>query len=74
MCYVFVCLVSSIGEIVEHLRSCSRNNGQNSLEINEKKKFFLDSVPVFEPEQNGFCGMLENYSSFCTREGIVLKS
>ena len=58
--------MSSIGEIVEHLRLCSRNFGQNSPEINEKKKIFLDSAPVFEHEQNGFCGILENYSSFRT--------
>ena len=75
MCYVFVCLVSSIGEIFEHegrekkknLR-CSRIYGQNSPEINENKKKFLDSAPVFEHEQNGFCGVLENYSSFRTRK------
>ena len=41
--------------------------GQNSPEIKEKKKF-LDSAPVFEQEQNGFCGILEHYSSFCTKE------
>ena len=40
-----------------------------------KKKKFLDSAPVFEHEQNGFCGILENYSRFCTRKkkGIVIK-
>ena len=40
---------------------------------NEKKKKFMDSAPVFEHEQNGFYGILENYSSFCTRERIVIK-
>ena len=44
MCYVFVCLVSSIGEIVEHLWLCSRNFGQNSPEKNIY--IFLDSAPV----------------------------
>ena len=39
----------------------------------KKKLKFLDSAPVFEHEQNGFCGILENYSSFCTRERIVIK-
>ena len=34
---------------------------------NEKKKI-LDSAPVFEHEQNGFCGILDNYSRFCTRK------
>ena len=34
--------------------------------------YFLDSAPVFEHEQNGFCGILENYSSFCTRERTVI--
>ena len=73
MCYVFVCLVSSIGEIVEHLRLCSRNFGHNSPEINEKKKKILDNAPVFEQEHNGFCGNLENYSSFCTRIRVLIK-
>ena len=38
---------------------------RNKQEIKrEKKNNFLDSAPVFEHEQNGFCGILENYSSF----------
>ena len=40
---------------------------------NEKKKKILDSASVFEHEQNGFCRILENYSSFYTRERIVIK-
>ena len=39
---------------------------------NEKKKI-LDSAPVFEHEHNGFCGILESYSSFCTREITIIK-
>ena len=42
----------------------------------QKKKilfFFLDSALVFEHEQKGFCEILENYSSFSTREIIVIK-
>ena len=35
--------------------------------------FFLDSAPVFEHEQNGICGILENFSSFCIRERVVIK-
>ena len=46
---------------------------RNKQEINEKKKKILDSALVFEHEQNGFCGILENYTSFCTRERIVIK-
>ena len=38
-----------------------------------KKNNFLDSAPVFEHEHKGFCGILEHYSSFCTRERIVIK-
>ena len=35
----------------------------------KKKKNILDSAPVFfEHEQNEFCGILENYSRFCTRK------
>ena len=47
--------------------------GQNSLEMNEKKITFLDSASVFENEQNGICEILENYSSFCTKERIDIK-
>ena len=43
--------------------------GQNSSEINEKKKISGQcSSFFFLHEQNGFCGILENYSSFCTKE------
>ena len=28
----------------------------------------LDSSPSFGQEHSGFCGKLENYSSFCTRK------
>ena len=54
MCYVFVCLVSSIGEIVEHLRLCSRNFGQNSPEINEKKKNFWTVLRFLNMNRMGF--------------------
>ena len=39
----------------------------------KKKKKFLDSSFSFEHEQIGLCGILENYSSFCTREIIIIK-
>ena len=32
--------------------------------------FFLDSSSSFEQEQVGFCEILENNSSFCTRKGV----
>ena len=35
--------------------------------------FFLDSAPVFEHEQNGICGILKIFSSFCIRERVVIK-
>ena len=34
--------------------------------------YFLDSAPVFEYEQNGICGILEKFSSFCIRERVVI--
>ena len=47
---------------------------RKAIDRNEKKKKrFMDSAPIFEHEQNGFCGILENYSSFCTRKRIVIK-
>ena len=36
---------------------------RKATDRNEKKKI-LDSAPVFKHEQNRFCGILENYSSF----------
>ena len=46
---------------------------RKATDRNEKKKYiFMDSAPFFEHEQNGFCGILENYSSFCTRERTVI--
>ena len=71
MCYVLVCLVSSIGEIVEHLRLCSRIYGQNipeiSKKLNEKKNdFFWTIVPVFEDQQIMCCEILGGCSSFRT--------
>ena len=42
-------------------------------ETKKKKKKIMDSDPVFEHEQNGICGILESYSSFCTRERVVVK-
>ena len=34
---------------------------------------FLDSAPVFAHEQNEICEILESFSSFCTRERVVIK-
>ena len=39
----------------------------------KKKMNFWAVVPVFEHEQIVFCGILEDYSSFCTRRRIVIK-
>ena len=39
----------------------------------KKKYIFLDSAPVFEHEQNGICGILEKFSSFCIRERVVIE-
>ena len=38
----------------------------------QKKKFWT-VAPVFEHNADVFCGILENYSSFCTRERVVIK-
>ena len=45
---------------------------RKATDRNEKKKN-SGQCPVFEHEQNEFCGILENYYSFCTREIIVIK-
>ena len=36
----------------------------------KNKFFFLDSSFSFEQEQVGFCEILENSSSICTRKGV----
>ena len=36
--------------------------------VQKKKKIFWIVVPVFEYKQVMFCGILDNYSSFCTRK------
>ena len=41
--------------------------------MKKKKNIFLDSAPVFYHEQNEICGILENFSSFCIRERVVIK-
>ena len=38
-----------------------------------KKKTLWPFVLVFEHEQIVFCGILEDYSSFCTRKRVVIK-
>ena len=51
-----------------------RNYGQNSPEISEKKKrIFWTVVLVFEYKQVVFCGLQEDYSSFCTIKKVVIK-
>ena len=52
---------------------CSRIYGQNGSEINNEKKNLWTVVPVFEYKQVMFCGILENYSSFCTRKRVVIQ-
>ena len=42
---------------------------RNKQEIKNKKNLWT-VAPVFEHEQIGFCGILENYSSFCTRKRV----
>ena len=56
-----------------HVEVARKATDRNEKKKKKKKKGFLDNAPVFEHEQNGFCGILENYSSFCTRERIVIK-
>ena len=48
--------MSSIGEIVEHLRLCSRNFGQNSPEINENFFFFWTVLQFLNMNRLGFVG------------------
>ena len=49
-----------------------RKFGQNSPRINEKKKI-MDSCSSFWNKQDVFYGILEDYSSFCTRIRVVIK-
>ena len=38
----------------------------------QKKIYFWTVVPVFE-YKNAFCGILEDYSSFCKKKRVVIK-
>ena len=46
--------------------------GLENLTLSVRENFF-DSGSSFEHEQIGFCGILEDYSSFRTRERVVIK-
>ena len=49
------------------------NFGQNGPEINEKTNVSRQSFQFLNIIQIVFCGILENYSSFCTRKRVVIK-
>ena len=75
-CYVMVCMPCYMYDDGLCAGDQHKDVLENKFRIlqcvnwNEEKKIyiFLDSSSSFELEQIGFCGILENYSSFRTRK------